>query len=349
VGSELTSIGDFARLGRNLISSGLAGDAPQTDAKPVNGWDGLASDGREFASGRYPGQISHRKSSERILSAGELISHESAAAAGAIGFLSKTLVQATLPHRSQPGRQYTRTDGHLTLSITDVGGAGLPYGSYPRLLLIWMTTEAVRTKSRELQLGSSLSGFMAGLGLQATGGHWGTIPRFRNQMQRLVGCAISSRWSSVSRDQKHLSGSNLLVVDKFSLWWAPQKLPGALSKQSSITLSSSFYEQVVEAPVPLDLRAVRALKKSPLALDLYAWATRRVSYLSRPTLVTWQALRLSFGAGYAETPQGRSRFKDRLVEGLARVAAVYPRLRAEIQEGGVLLRPCPTHVAKKDR
>ena len=76
-----------------------------------------------------------------------------------------------------------------------------------------------------------------------------------------------------------------------------------------VTLSQNFFEQLVAAPVPLDLRAVRALKRSPLALDLYAWATRRVSYLTRPTLIPWESLRRSFGAGYADTPQGRSCFR----------------------------------------
>ncbi len=60
--------------------------------------------------------------------------------------MAKMLVQTTLPHRAQPGKQYTRTDGDVTLSITDLGGAGLPYGAYPRLILIWMTTEALRTR-----------------------------------------------------------------------------------------------------------------------------------------------------------------------------------------------------------
>ena len=116
---------------------------------------------------------------------------ESAYDAGTIGFIAKFLVQTTLPHRRQTGSHYTRTDGRFTLRITDVGGAGLPFGSYPRLILIWMTSEAVRTASRELELGASLSRFMAELGLQATGGNWGTIPRFRDQMQRLVGAAVA--------------------------------------------------------------------------------------------------------------------------------------------------------------
>lgn len=201
---------------------------------------------------------------------------ESAIEADALGFMAKMLVQTTLPHRAQQGAtQYTRTDGDVTLSITDIGGAGLPYGSYPRLILIWMTTEALRTGERKLELGRSLSSFMGQLGLQCTGGHWGTIPRFRDQMERLFGAAISTRWKQDLGTQSNVGGSNLVLAEEFDLWWAPQKLSRTLLAQSSVTLSQRFFEQLVEGPVPLDLRAIRALKRSPLSLDLYAWATRR--------------------------------------------------------------------------
>ena len=75
---------------------------------------------------------------------------------------------------------------HQRAAVTDLEGAGLPYGAYPRLILVWMTTEALRTGERKLELGRSLSSFMGQLGLQCTGGHWGTIPRFREQMERLA-------------------------------------------------------------------------------------------------------------------------------------------------------------------
>jgi hypothetical protein len=276
----------------------------------------------------------------------QAIPEESAVDAGALGFMAKSLVQTTLPHSEQPGTRYVRTDGNFTLRITDVGGAGLPYGSYPRLILIWMTTEAVRTGNRELELGSSLSSFMTQLGLQATGGHWGTITRFRDQMQRLVGASISTRWSSEANGQNHSSGENLLVADRFHLWWMPQKLPNENLTKSSVTLSANFLEQLVAAPVPLDLRAVRALKKSPLALDLYAWATRRVSYLPRPTLIAWESLRRSFGAGYADTPQGRSCFRVKVIEAFRRIVMVYPELKIENHENGLLLRPSGPHIPK---
>ena len=60
----------------------------------------------------------------------------------------------------------------------------LPYGNLPRLLLAWVSTEAVRTQSRELVLGRSLSEFMGKLGMDSVGG---ARTRFRNQIRRLWG------------------------------------------------------------------------------------------------------------------------------------------------------------------
>jgi Plasmid encoded RepA protein len=274
------------------------------------------------------------------------INGESAIEADALGFMAKMLVQTTLPHRAQPGTQYTRTDGDVTLSIVDLGGAGLPYGAYPRLILIWMTTEALRTGQRKLQLGHSLSSFMGQLGLQCTGGHWGTIPRFRDQMERLFGAAISTRWRQDQTTQLHVGGSNLVLAEEFDLWWAPQKLQRTPLAQSNVTLSQKFFEQLVEAPVPLDLRAIRALKRSPLSLDLYAWATRRVSYLKRPLRISWRSFQISFGAGYSDTPQGKSRFRGNAIEALRRVKVVYPQLKIELKPDGLLLFPSSTHIPR---
>lgn len=111
-----------------------------------------------------------KRNAESILSLADAMYTECAVDADALGFMAKMLVQTTLPHRAQPGKQYTRADGDVTLSITDIGNVGFPYGAYPRFILVWMTTEALRTGERRLELGRSLSGFMGQLGLQCTGG-----------------------------------------------------------------------------------------------------------------------------------------------------------------------------------
>jgi hypothetical protein len=36
-------------------------------------------------------------------------------------------------------------------------------------------------------------------------------------------------------------------------------------------LGENFFEAITAAPVPLDMRVLKTLKRSPLALDLYAW------------------------------------------------------------------------------
>jgi Plasmid encoded RepA protein len=87
-------------------------------------------------------------------------------------FMARQLVQCTLPH-SNPGNVplWKRSSGNTTLAIQpgiDIDtekSIGYPYGTFPRLLLFWMVTEAVQTKTRRLVLGRSLAGFMRQLGL----------------------------------------------------------------------------------------------------------------------------------------------------------------------------------------
>jgi hypothetical protein len=71
-----------------------------------------------------------------------------------------------------------------------------------------------------------------------------------------------------------------------------------------------------------------------------------VAYLSRPTLIAWESLRRSFGAGYAETPQGRSCFRVKAIEAFRRIVMVYPELKIESREKGLLLRPSGPHIPK---
>ena len=68
--------------------------------------------------------------------------------------------------RTNPGnrKEYKRRNGPYTLVMTAIGDNKLPFGNLPRLILAWLCTEVVRTQSRELVLGKSLSDFMRALG-----------------------------------------------------------------------------------------------------------------------------------------------------------------------------------------
>ena len=87
------------------------------------------------------------------------------------GFMARLLALCSLP-RSNPGNrlQYKRVNGPFTLYMTAGGGNKLPYGNFPRLILAWLCTEAVRTQSRVIVLGPSLAKFMRELGVYSSAG-----------------------------------------------------------------------------------------------------------------------------------------------------------------------------------
>ena len=200
--------------------------------------------------------------------------------AGELAFVARLLAQATLPH-SDPGdvAAFTRRNGALEMFVQPTPGVGVPYGSYPRLVLAWLTTEAVRTKSRRIVLGDSLSSFMRELGIVPTGGRWGTITRLRDQMHRLFSSRIGVQYGDAATGH---GGRQMLVTDEYDLWWTPRDPDQAAVFESVVVLSETFFKAVTERPVPVDMRVLRALKRSPLGLDLYTWLTYRVSYAPRP-------------------------------------------------------------------
>jgi hypothetical protein len=89
----------------------------------------------------------------------------------------------------------------FTLSLLASPKIGLPYGSIPRLLLAWVTTEAVKTKSRELELGDSMSAFMAELGLKPTGGANGSITRLKEPNPAAFLCNRAASYEKGAADR----------------------------------------------------------------------------------------------------------------------------------------------------
>ena len=107
-----------------------------------------------------------------------------------LGFMARMMALCSLP-RSNPGNrhQYKRVNGPYKLVMTAIGDHKLPFGTNPRLILAWVCTEAVRTQSRDIVLGRSLSEFMRKLGISSTDGRGQA--RLRNQMERLFSCSVS--------------------------------------------------------------------------------------------------------------------------------------------------------------
>lgn len=253
-----------------------------------------------------------------------------------ISYMARALIQATLPSYRVEGSEYVRKNGNYTLTILAPSAIGIPYGVVPRLLLTWLTTEAVRTKSRRIELGASLTAFMRELGMTATGGKWGSITRFKKQALSLFSCTVSFTYTT--EDGKGQGLLNRTVADEVMLW---QYEEGA-RLQSHVTLSEPFYKEITAHAVPLDMRALKALRRSPMALDIYSWLTYRVSYLKAPTAITWTSLQNQFGAQYKRTVD----FKVNFLKELKKVQAVYPKLKVEASSKALLISPAPTHIKR---
>jgi len=140
------------------------------------------------------------------------------------------------------------------------------------------------------------------------------------------------------------AGMGFRVALKYRLWWDPQSPDQAALWKSTVTLSYDFFKEIVERPVPIDMRALQALKRSPMALDIYGWLTYRMSYLKKDTEIPWEALQTQFGAGCPETPQGQWNFKYNFLKHLRSVLVVYPEATVADSSYGLLLRPSKPHI-----
>ncbi len=119
-----------------------------------------------------------------------------------------------------------------------------------------------------------------------------------------------------------------------------------LTELNILVCGKKFFEEAISSPVPVDMRALKALKRSPMALDIYCWLTYRMSYLRKPTEIPWAALQMQFGADYASDEQGLRNFKKKFLHHLRAVHVLYPEANVEEGENGLLLKPSKPHVAQ---
>ncbi len=272
------------------------------------------------------------------------IEAKEAAEAGTLGYMARALTLATMPHSKQEGNEFHRKNGAFSMSMMAPASVGLPYGSKPRLLVAYLTTEAVRKGDRDIILGASLTSFMEALGLEPTGGRWGSITGLKQQMTRLFSSSVHCQWEN----KDSTSIANMPIVSKAQLWWDPKSPDQTGLWESTVRLGEDFFAEVIANPVPIDLRAVRAIKQSPMALDIYFWLTHRLSYLKKSNArdIPWAALQMQFGATYPTTAQGIRDFHKQFIGQMRKVLAVYPEAKVEDSASGLILKPSPSHIKK---
>lgn len=246
-------------------------------------------------------------------------------------------VQATLPH-SDPGPvpRYRRENGRDALTIATTAEEGLPYGRYPRLLLMWLTTAGIRTKQQELPLPATSTAFLNQLGIAPTYGPRGTVPAFAGQARRLLGTMITWERREPDNGGTVARYKNIPIADAWTLWWddGEEDEPSRFE----IVLSEQFLSNVCSRPVPArSWDVVRGLR-SPLELDIYMWLPWRLKDLEKPSrVIGWDGLELQFGAGY-NRPRD---FKATFCSKLEKVLKLLPEARVHVTRSGLILKPSP--------
>lgn len=282
-----------------------------------------------------------------------------------MGFLARAFVATTLPHRDPKAETFTRTNGDFRLSLTAPKDVGLPSGRYPRLILPWLITQAVIKKTPLLEPGPSLSNFARQLGITPTSGPRGTLTVLRSQLNKLLSMSVDVHWSrrqqsvplaeqrplllsgTAEHTQEKASvlntrgGYGFRIATRHELWWS-----GRESGIYYIQLSSEFFNEVSERPIPIDLNVVRALSSS-FELDLYGflcWRSVRSQRIQRPEMIPWPSLMQMFGAVYSQERQ----FRFNLLRALKVVLKYYP-VRVESTAQGLVLGVFEPHIPLKRR
>ena len=263
------------------------------------------------------------------------------------GFMARLMALCSLP-RTNPGNRlrYKRVNGPYTLGMTAGINTKLPFGNFPRLLLAWVCTEAVRTRSRVLILGPSLSEFMRVLGIYSSGGGNAGI-KLRNQMRRLFGCTVQLTYQD--EDGEQFVNSPIAARGKY--WWNPNNNSGLPGWNSTIVIGEDLFNEIIRHPVPIDMNTLTALKRSTLGLDLYLWLVYRTFALRTPLRLSWQQVYGQFGRhpDKASDKNTVQMFRRAALRELKKIKLAWPGLSYAIAPGLLILHPSRPAIPPADQ
>ena len=210
--------------------------------------------------------------------------------------------------------------------------------------MAWISTEAVRTQSRVLVLGDSLSDFMRELGIYSSDGK--AYTRLRNQMERLFNASVRL----IYEDKHGKQFVSSAIADRGEFWWDPKRPNERVLWDSKIRLGEDFFNEIINRPVPLDMNTLTALKRSPLGLDLYMWAVYRTFSLKRLLRLTWPTLYRQLGVDPSRASDNVTvqRFRKDCLRELKKIKLAWPELNYRTAKGVLILLPSKPSLAPAD-
>jgi Plasmid encoded RepA protein len=258
---------------------------------------------------------------------------------GQIGIAHAGFAMAALPHKRTQEAVWERDSGQIKLLVeSGLDSAkqpiGIPYGSIARMILLYLQTQAVRTRSRDVELGASMNAWLGAMGITVGGNTYRLV---REQAYRISRCRLTffrrTQGAEMVTNGAFVRDAilplNLDLSGQGNLW------------RESVRLDEGFYQSLIEHPLPLREAAIRKISSRSMAIDLYIWLAYRLHVLCGPLAVTWPALHGQFGEGYKEVRF----FRRDVLPSLRLALAVYPEAQVEIDEKkGLTLLPSPPPV-----
>lgn len=261
-----------------------------------------------------------------------------------MSFTHAVLCQVGLPRAKTDAREFMRKSGDAWVNVQagwlDEGKGPvqqpIPYGAMPRLALAWVSSYAKRYNTREIPIGDSAAEFLRLMGMESEGRRYTTL---RKQMHALAACRLQLGFKG-----RTFNGQ---PVEQFDAWLANGKDEQRTLWPGVMVLSDVYFNSLKESAVPLDNRALHALKGSALALDVYAWLAHRLHRIEgRPVILHWKSLREQFAQEYQGKDPDKD-FKKQFLPVLRNVQVVYPQAKVKQVTGGLMLMGSPPPIPKK--
>jgi hypothetical protein len=258
-------------------------------------------------------------------------------------------VVTPIPHVDPGGTLLRRvhSGGRHRLEMRSV--IGLPFGCVARRILDDIVTRAVRAdwsgpfdpddeaslRPAEIRLGASMTDWLRQMGVRCiTGGRHGSYTLHLEQLRRL----LATEWTVETHHDDGWTETHRFRIATLGADFTPT--PRA---EVRLQLTDDFIDFLAHHTVPVHRDTRRALGRSPLRHDLYAWLTWRLHGLARRTVVPWKRLMRQFGRDWQSVAAFRRRAADALVE----IAKRYTAAGFEVTSRGLVLLPSPPHVAPR--
>ena len=285
-----------------------------------------------------------------------------------LGYYPIAFISCCLPYRDPRKRSdilapaeaysWTRQNGPVSLNLTAgtyIDGSGnpqlhLPFGRYARILLMWLTTSALKHQSRSFPLPTSARELLTELNIT-----WGSA-RARDIITQLR--ALLATQCVVTHHEKRgdnfvdISEERFTIGTRARLHFSTDENFGDFdpSTRSHVELSEQFYNYLVAgnfAPVLLTRwRQLIEENTSPLAADLFLWLALHAPQISNDTYISWANLQTQVGS--LVTPGRERDFAETVTRALGKVHEIYPEMQFTISGAGnrsgfrgVVLHPSP--------